>query len=120
MKWQSYRIFPSPVRAIDSHCCMGNNKSGFVRMGPPSQASLPSASAARFHSGSSNRMFRPSSNLQDAFGTVIRAVWGDECGQGVSEYAIVMSMVVLLALVGLSFISSQVLDTLRRVVAALQ
>jgi hypothetical protein len=63
-------------------------------------------------------MFRPL--LQDACAATLSAARRDEHGQGVSEYAIVMSMVVLLALVGLSFISSQVMDTLRKVVAALQ
>lgn len=43
----------------------------------------------------------------------------DESGQGVSEYAVVMSMVLLIALVGVSMISTQALDTLRKVAAAL-
>ena len=43
----------------------------------------------------------------------------EESGQGVSEYAVVMSMVLLLALVGVSMISTEALDTLRKVAAAL-
>lgn len=52
-------------------------------------------------------------------GAFLRALILDDCGQGVSEYAVVMSMVLLLALVGVSMISTEALDTLRKVVAAL-
>jgi len=104
---------------MDWFCCLRNNRADFCGIGPPSQASLLSSDrgSSKF---SINRMFRLSFNLQDACAATIWSAWRDEDGQGVSEYAIVMSMVVLLALVGLSFISSQVLDTLRKVVAALQ
>jgi Flp pilus assembly pilin Flp len=46
--------------------------------------------------------------------------WHDENGQGVTEYAVIMSMVVLITLAGVSAISGQALDTLRKVVAALR
>ena len=49
----------------------------------------------------------------------LRAAFFDDRGQGVSEYAVVMSMVLLIALVGVSMISTEALDTLRKVVAAL-
>lgn len=49
----------------------------------------------------------------------LRAAFLDDSGQGVSEYAVVMSMVLLIALVGVSMISTEALDTLRKVVAAL-
>jgi len=65
-------------------------------------------------------MFRPFSNLLNAVVAMFRAACCEDSAQGVSEYALVMSMVVLLALVGISFLSSQALDTLRKVAAALQ
>lgn len=52
-------------------------------------------------------------------GAFLRTLVLDDCGQGISEYAVVMSMVLLLALVGVSMISTEALDTLRKVVAAL-
>ena len=43
----------------------------------------------------------------------------DSRGQGVTEYAIVMSTVVLIALIGVTAISTEAFDILRRVVTAL-
>jgi Flp pilus assembly pilin Flp len=65
-------------------------------------------------------MLRAFFNRQYAGVVTCRTAVRDDHGQGVSEYALVMSMVILVTLVGLSFISSQVLDTLRKVAAALQ
>jgi len=108
----------SPVRAMDASCCLRNNHSVFAESArPPRRACLltPQLSASR----ASNKMFRPLSNLQNACAT-LRGIWCDEYGQGISEYAVVMSMVILLTLVWISFLSSQALDTLRKVAAALQ
>jgi Flp pilus assembly pilin Flp len=52
-------------------------------------------------------------------GARLMALWCDESGQSVTEYAVVMGVITLVALASISAAGEQTLDILRRTVTSL-
>jgi hypothetical protein len=73
----------------------------------------------RFQDAAGTRSVKAIQNTDAPRALFLLAALSDDAAQGVSEYAVVMSMVVLLALLGVSLLSTQALDTLRKVAGAL-